>query len=443
MSSTPTKWRDGHASMDYTPLAPVHSASPASPLTPRLIIHGGAGNITRENLPPKLWSAHERALRRINSSAQALLNKPGTSALDAAVHAVQLLELDPLYNAGKGAVFARDGSIELEASVMAAGPGCTFRKRGAAVSLIKHVRSPITLAAEVLRRGDLGESGERGADGGGAGRHEHISGRAAEELAGEWGLEMCDQSYFWTKKRWLEHKRGLQKVFGEKVPLDEGHLQPNGSPWPLDEPDFDPRAYLPQGTVGAVAMDSQGAVAVATSTGGLTNKLPGRIGDTPTFGAGFWAEEWRDSWPLVDSVPRMPAWSTLSTMISQCMPQYVSGQSDEPVFGRKRAVAMSGTGNGDSFLRVSAVRTAAARARFTWEKELAKSVKWMAGPGGELQKSAGINWADGFEGRGGIIGIERSKDHGTVVFDFNCGGMFRCWYDDDGKQQCMVFHDRY
>ncbi|KAL8949351.1 MAG: hypothetical protein Q9222_004537 [Ikaeria aurantiellina] len=103
-----------------------------------------------------------------------------------------------------------------------------------------------------------------------------------------------------------------------------------------------------------------------------------------------------------------------------------------------RAVAMSGTGNGDSFLRTAATRTAAAVARFSPHRSLASAVREIAGPGGELQRSAGDRWGKTGEGEGGIIGIEVVDGIGKVVADFNCGGMFRSWIDDDGKERVMI-----
>ena len=110
--------------------------------------------------------------------------------------------------------------------------------------------------------------------------------------------------------------------------------------------------------------------------------------------------------------------------------------------GSYRAVAMSGTGNGDSFLRTAAARTAAAIARWS-DRSLASSVQQIAGAGGELQRSAGDRWGRTGEGEGGIIGIELVNGVGRTVFDFNCGGMFRAWTDDNGNERMMVFKDEY
>lgn len=387
---------------------------------PRLIIHGGAGNITRDNLSQKQWEAYKQDLLDILRSTNDLLVQHGATALDAATHAVQLFEANPKFNAGKGAVFTRSGHTELEASVMVSNG---FRKRGAAVSLLKHVKSPVSLAAEILKRGENDDNG-------GAQGHVHISGPSAEELAGSYGLEMCDESFFWTQKRWEEHKRGLNKVAEEDAQ------------WSALDQAWDGREYLPQGTVGCAVLDKHGTVAVATSTGGITNKLDGRIGDTPTFGAGFWAEEWFTR-PL--TAPSTSVIDDVLSTISDCLPVLPNVYTPlalGPPPRVRHAVGLLGTGNGDSFLRVAATRSAAAAARFA-NVPLAQAVTSVAGTGGELQRSAGDRWHKTGEGEGGIIGIEFVDGRGRPLFDFNCGGLFRAWIDDAGKEHAMVFKEAY
>lgn len=423
------------------PPTPPSSLSPTATTAPRLIIHGGAGHITRGNLPAESWKAYRGALLHALRSTQALLCN-GSSAIEAAVQAVRILEDNPLFNAGRGAVFTRAGTTELEASVMVSRGK---NKRGGSVMLLRHVKNPILLAAEMLVRGDALDG-----KGGGAYGHCQLSGLQAERLAVEWGLELVPTEYFWTRKRWEEHLRGLEKE-------REGGGGGAGE-----------EEYLPQGTVGAVAMDSWGTLCVATSTGGMTNKLPGRIGDTPTFGAGFWAEEWEDlSRPVVYRQPAMIVSHGLlhiaKGMIADCIPS-LSGIRAEyytPLAGeeskntsplrQRRAVALSGTGNGDTFLRLCACHTVSTIARFSSgpPRSLQSAVTQIAGPGGEMEKSAGNRWDRmGGEGQAGIIGIEVVDDgrggiQGKVVADFNCGGMFRAWVDDVGLERCMVFRGEF
>ena len=434
-----------------------------SRIRPRIIIHGGAGNITRTNLPQDSYNAYRSALLEILQASQALLGRPNARALDVAVHAVSMLEDNPLFNSGKGAVFTRAGTVELEASVMVSNG---YKKRGVGCMLIKHVRNPIKLAREMLVRGEDSK-------GGGAQGHCQLSGEQLELLARDWGLEMCEPEYYFTKRRWDEHKKGLERE--KQVSIQQhmdigvdllGKIEPE---WASDDPSWDGHEYLPQGTVGAVVLDSFGTVCVATSTGGLTNKLPGRIGDTPTIGAGFWAEEWFEE--LLNQQESMfyrtqarddPTTSEslthpLQQLISTCLPsissyrpigQHIPNENEMKSHKAhskrfvRHAVAMSGTGNGDSFLRTSAARTTAAISRFSLPNlPLAACVTQVAGQGGELQRSAGDRWGVTGEGEGGIIGIELIGEEGKVVWDLNCGGMFRTWVDDDGKEQVRVFRE--
>lgn len=341
-----------------------------------------------------------------------------------------------------------------------------YRKRACGVVLVKRVKNPIKLAREMLVRGETdGSGGSNGGGGdpsggsGGAQGHCCLGGATVERLADEWGLEMVDESYFWTKKRWDEHRRGLKaddERYGESESRD---LQLGDAALDESEAGWDGKEYLPQGTVGCVALDQFGTLCVATSTGGLTNKLPCRIGDTPTIGAGFWAEEWdeapleRRTQPLQNTESSDTFLGCLRNTLGHCLPSplgyqpiSLSGSTilEKPRPPRKiRAVAMSGTGNGDSFLRLGAARTAGAIVRFTPERSLASAVNQIAGPLGELQRSAGSRWGETGEGEGGIIGIELVDGKGEVVFNFNCGGMFRCWVDERGVERVMVFRDEF
>ncbi|KAK6442573.1 hypothetical protein LTR95_001196 [Oleoguttula sp. CCFEE 5521] len=443
----------------------MYSSKSAS-VTPNIIIHGGCGNIKRQNLPPDAYRAYRASLLVILDSANSKLRQPGAKAIDVATFVVSLLENDTLFNAGHGAVFTRTGTQELEASVMVSRG---YRKRGVGVMKLSHVKNPILLAKEMLIRGNED-------DGGGAQGHVQLAGESCEQLASEWGLDLVKPSYFWTKKRWAEHRRALGKSTDDatyeknRQAIDHGH---DGSSLgvadgivtsePFSNPTWDSKDYLPQGTVGCCVLDSEGVTCVATSTGGITNKLPGRIGDTPTIGAGFWAEEWNVS--SGSSSRPYHAASPLTRMLDDCLPSLAgylrlpSQSEGEAEFTRPsfRAVAMSGTGNGDSFLRLNAVRTAAAIARFASQApsslvassdshtSLQAAVTAVSGSHGMLQQSAEDRWRKTGEGEGGIIGLEIDGASGssTVVADFNCGGMFRTWYDADGKPQMMVFKKEY
>ena len=435
-------------------------------ITPRIIIHGGAGNITRQNLPEKAYNAYRNALLTILHDANYRLSLPEASALDIATFAVTQLENNGLFNAGHGAVYTTAGTHELEASVMVSRG---YRKRGVGVMGVKRATNPIKLAREMLIRGEE-------EDGGGAQGHSQLHGETCDRLAEEWELATVRPSYFWTRRRWDEHRRGLGLEHDDETyrrekrdadknagytseELHDGHSSTKA----VDETSWDGKEYLPQGTVGAVVMDSTGTICVATSTGGLTNKLPGRIGDTPTIGAGFFAEEWIESstvsaafsTPPVESFWGSNDWLTRCfNRVSVAMDSFSEALTpDMPVMARsRRAVAMSGTGNGDSFLRLSAVRTAAAMARFssqdsfpsadTGSLSLQAAVSRVAGPEGMLQQSAEDRWHKTGEGEGGIIGIELVNGQGKIVFDYNCGGMFHAWIDRHGKAKYQVLKDR-
>lgn len=400
------------------------------------------------------------------------------SALEVATYAVTLLENDPLFNAGKGAVFTRDGIQQMEASVMVSRG---HAKRAAGVLGLRHVKNPILLAQKILDRGEedlWGKKGDKGQpslateapedDGGcfepGRGKvdapsaqgHTLVYGAVAETLARRYGLELLPVAYFFTQQRWDEHIRALEREKAGAQTL---------ATWSADE-------YLPQGTTGAVALDEDGVVCCATSTGGLTNKLTGRIGDTPVPGAGYWAEEWTEDGDPTKSAQAQGFWDrsielvkrpgatlelagALRGMVADCMPTPflytpLSPSPRTTALTTTRSFATSGTGNGDSFLRVNAARTAAAIAR--WKPvSSAVALTEVTGPGGELQRSAGDRWAVTGEGEGGMIGIECVmvrdgegsviETRSEVIQDHNSPGMFRAWVDDDGKAVFQVWHE--
>jgi L-asparaginase len=405
-------------------------------IKPRIIIHGGAGNIRRENLPKASYEAYRVSLLSILKSASCLLSKSGATALDVATHAVTLLEDNPLFNCGKGAVFTRAGTVELESSIMVSNG---YRKRGVGCMTLKTVKNPIKLAREMLVKGEQ-------TDGGGGQGHSQLSGEYLEKLAVDWGMDIVEQKYFFTERRWQEHMKGLMRERWDPKTKQQGktdrfsprqhfhQMQAGGLDHSNGGPSWDGHEYLPQGTVGAVVLDQFGTICVATSTGGLTNKLPGRIGDTPTLGAGFWAEEWMGD--VVEPVEK--GWEVVS------FPDCDHSGEDTTTKQIRHAIGMSGTGNGDSFLRTNAVRTAGAVSRFSTPNiSLADAVSHIAGPGGELQKSAGDGWGKTGEGEGGIIGIELVGSESSVVWDFNCGGMFRTWIDDAGEHRFMAFREEF
>ncbi|KUI69348.1 Putative isoaspartyl peptidase/L-asparaginase [Cytospora mali] len=461
-------------------------------MKPRLIIHGGAGNIKPTNLTPERYKAVRNSLLGMIAKTHTYMFAPKASstsgalptALEVATYAVTLLENDPLFNAGKGAVFTRDGIQQLEASVMVSRG---FAKRATGVLGLQHVKNPILLAKAMLEHGEEDLWGKKGqghkdnivernidtvqtesvggaysdpirVDAPSAQGHTLLFGASAESLARKYGLELVPTQYFFTEQRWDEHIRSLER---EKAGCRTQYL----ASWSACE-------YLPQGTTGAVALDGEGVVCCATSTGGLTNKLNGRIGDTPVPGAGYWAEEWEDTvspasavhswsiWDRANQAVRRPGSAlefagALRGLMADCLPTPflyapVPQHLGSSHLTTTRAFATSGTGNGDSFLRVNAARTAAAIARWQGVSS-SKALTAVTGPDGELQKSAGDRWMVTGEGEGGMIGIEsvvvRDADgsivesRSDIIQDHNCPGMFRAWVDDEGKAVFQVWHD--
>jgi beta-aspartyl-peptidase (threonine type) len=211
-----------------------------------IAIHGGAGALPRSADQP-----YRQSLARALSAGQTLLER-GDSALDAVEAAVTVLEDDPLFNAGRGAVLCEDGSVELDAAIMSGSD-----LRAGAVAGLRHIRSPIQLARRVMEKCP----------------HVFLAGAGAEAFADENGFERVPNEYFITPYR----SRQLQTLQRPTSALDPAAVAA------LDEP--------PLGTVGAVARDSHGRLAAATSTGGMAGKLRGRIGDSPVIGAGTYADD--------------------------------------------------------------------------------------------------------------------------------------------------------
>lgn len=218
-----------------------------------LAIHGGAGALPRVRFSAARAEAYRQGLTRALAAGQGLL-EAGGCALDAVEAAVTVLEDDPLFNAGRGAVLAADGAAELDAAIMD-GTGL----RAGAVAGIRHVRNPVQLARRVLEGSE----------------HVFLVGEGAEQFARQAGFELVGNDYFITPDR----RQQLQALMQRQSHPDS---DPQSRPFALDEP--------PLGTVGAVARDQAGRLAAATSTGGTTGKRFGRIGDSPVIGAGTYAD---------------------------------------------------------------------------------------------------------------------------------------------------------
>ena len=301
-----------------------------------LVIHGGAGTIERSKMTPKREHEYRAGIERALAAGYDIL-KRGGSSLDATEAAVRVLEDDPHFNAGRGAVFTNVGTNELDAAVM---DGKTLK--AGAVACLKHIKNPVSLARLVMEK-----SG-----------HVMMDGEGAETFAKENGTEFVDQKYFYTEERW----QALQKVKA----AEENRSGAAKKAFIISDQDR-------HGTVGAVALDQDGNLAVATSTGGTTNKRAGRVGDSPVIGAGTYANN------------------------ATC--------------------AVSATGDGEYFIRATVGHDVSALMEYRGMslKEAAQTV---------LDKVARLG------GNGGLIAIDRE---GNMALPFNTSGMYRGYVDPNGK----------
>ena len=300
-----------------------------------IAVHGGAGTPPRGEIEPARERRYHEGLLAALDAGRTVLERGGSS-LDAVTRAVVVLEDDPLFNAGRGAVCTRDGQHELDAAIM---EGAALR--AGAVCGLRHVRNPIELARVVMERSPF----------------VMLSGTGAEEFALAEGLAFVPNEYFRTEERWQQ----LQRV-----------LSAGGSPLSL--------AHV--GTVGAVALDAHGHVAAATSTGGMTAKRYGRIGDSSVIGAGTYADD--------------------------------------------RACAVSATGHGEIFLRNAVAHDVCARMRYGGAS-LDQAVHDIVH--GELIARGG---------EGGVIAIDR---HGRIAIDCNVEGMFRGSLTAGGEPRTAIFRE--
>ncbi len=305
-----------------------------------IAIHGGAGTLKPEEIDAEREASIRRDLDAALDAAAAVLSAGGNS-LDAVVAAVTTLEDSPHFNAGRGAVFTADGRNELDAALMDGGD-----QRAGSVAGVQRVRNPILLARAVMERSP----------------HVMLTGAGAEAFAASVGIELVDPAYFRTEQRWQQLERARE---AEQRPTTQ-HLARE--------------IYF--GTVGAVARDRAGRLAAATSTGGMTNKRWGRVGDAPIIGAGTWADA---------------------------------------------GCAVSATGWGEYFIRLAVAHDICAR---------------VAYGGASLADAADevvMRRVPALGGDGGIIAIDAE---GRIALPFNTTGMYRGWLRADGSRGTAIFrHD--
>ena len=320
-----------------------------------LAIHGGAGTILRENMTPEREAEYRAKLEEALRVGYEILQNGGTS-LDAVTSTIQVMEESPLFNAGKGAVFTNEGKNELDAAIM---DGKT--RNAGTVAGISTVKSPIAAARAVMEQSP----------------HVMLIGAGAEQFAQEQGLEMVEPSYFFTDQR---HEQ-LQRI----KDTEEQELDHSGS---VGSPDS-VQGYLDQhfpdrkfGTVGAVALDRAGNLAAATSTGGMTNKRYGRVGDVPIIGAGTYADN--------------------------------------------ATAAISATGHGEYFIRSVVAYDISALMKY---KGLS-----LADAADEVVKEKLVDMG----GDGGVIAIDAQ---GNIALPFNTSGMYRASMDTQGKMYVGIYED--
>lgn len=314
-----------------------------------LVIHGGAGTILKSQMTPAREKAYTNALDTALQKGSAIL-QAGGSALDAVEACVRYMEDNPLFNAGKGAVFTNEGKNELDAAIM---DGKTLA--AGSVAGVTTIRNPISAARAVMEKSP----------------HVMMTGRGAEQFAQQQGLEIVDPSYFYTEDRW----RGLQRTKLQDSLWQRADTLKKATG--LKQPENRDDKY---GTVGAVALDRQGNLAAATSTGGMTNKKFGRIGDAPVIGAGTYANN--------------------------------------------RTAALSGTGWGEFYIRLV----------------LAKTISDMMEFGRfSLQQAADelvMKRLPALGGDGGLIAVDKD---GNITMPFCTEGMYR-GYVKEGEQRVVKIY---
>lgn len=318
-------------------LASLSSGAAMAASSPLLVIHGGAG-VERKDFSPEEERAARAALTEaLRKGHEALM--AGKPAMDAVTAAITVLEDDPTFNAGRGAVFTHDGKNELDASLM---DGATLR--AGAVAGVHTVKNPILLARAVMEHSP----------------HVMMVGEGAEMFATEQKIPLVDPSYFRTEKRWQQLQRALREEASGQAHAD-----------------LETAKHF--GTVGAVALDTEGKLAAGTSTGGMTNKRYGRVGDSPIIGAGTYAN-------------------------ARC--------------------AVSGTGWGEFYIRLAAAHEICARMQYlgespaqAGEEVIGRRIPELGGDGGAIVLSAG----------------------GHAATPFNTEGMYRGWIGADGVPHIAIF----
>ncbi|GGH18408.1 isoaspartyl peptidase/L-asparaginase family protein [Pedobacter zeae] len=313
-----------------------------------MVIHGGAGTILKKNMTPEKEAAYIAVLTQALQAGYTEI-KAGKTSLDAVEATIHVMENDPHFNAGKGAVFTHDGKNELDAAIM---DGKTLM--AGSVAGVTTIKNPISAARAVMEKSE----------------HVMMVGAGAEQFAKEVGLEIVDPKYFWTKERW----DGLQKAIKEdstKAVLDHGNKKSELLGIKNHDYKF--------GTVGCVALDKAGNLAAGTSTGGMTNKKYGRVGDAPVIGAGTYCNN--------------------------------------------ETAGISCTGWGEFYIRNVVAKT------------ISDLMEYKGLPVAEASKIV-LDKVGKMGGDGGLIALDKK---GNVAMPFNTEGMYRGAITDDGKVEVSIY----
>jgi beta-aspartyl-peptidase (threonine type) len=315
-----------------------------------LVIHGGAGTILKSQMTAGKEEAYKQALTEALQEGYTLLQQGGT-ALDAVVAAIKVMEDSPLFNAGKGSVFTNEGKNEMDAAIM---DGSNLK--AGSVAGVTIIKNPITAARAVMDKSE----------------HVMMAGTGAEKFAKANACEIVSPSYFYTDERY----KGLQRVLSEDSlkQLNKSAEKPKGA---LKQQSNRDSKY---GTVGAVALDTRGNLAAGTSTGGMTNKRFGRIGDAPIIGAGTYADN--------------------------------------------NTCAISCTGWGEYFIRLVMAKSVSDR------MELAKMSLAAAADEMIMKRLPALG------GDGGLIAVDKN---GNIAMPFNTAGMYRGFIDATGKMSIEIY----
>ncbi len=302
-----------------------------------IVIHGGAGVIKKENMSDEKEAAYIKKLNEALETGNKILKNGGT-AIETVISVIKIMEDSPLFNAGKGAVFTHDGKNELDVSIM---DGKTLN--AGAASGVSNVKNPIELAYKIMSKSN----------------HVMLSGEGASQFAKEQGLEIVDPKYFYTENRW----KSLQNVLEREKKKLENEKEKHG-------------------TVGCVVLDKYGNLAAGTSTGGMTNKQYGRIGDSPVIGAGTYANN------------------------ATC--------------------AVSCTGHGEFFIRYVVAHSVSALMEY---KNLS-----LQDAGNEIinKKLKAVG------GTGGLVSVDKD---GNIAMPFNTPGMFRGFLKSTGEKEVLIYKE--